>query len=98
MLEDRLPEPLEVAAYYVIAESITNAAKHAEASVITVRATADAGTLRVEVTDDGRGGADFGDGSGLVGLRDRVEALRGHLRVSSPAGAGTTVVAEFPLP
>jgi signal transduction histidine kinase len=97
VIEDRLPEPLEVAAYYVIAEAITNAAKHAEASLITVRVTAEAGVLRVAVADDGRGGADFGDGSGLVGLRDRVEALRGTLRVSSPAGAGTTVRAELPL-
>jgi signal transduction histidine kinase len=93
---DRLPEPLEVAAYYVIAESLANAAKHADASLITVRTTT-ANTLLVEVSDNGRGGADFTDGSGLIGLRDRVEALRGRLRITSPHGAGTTVHAEFPL-
>jgi signal transduction histidine kinase len=93
--EDRLPEPLEVAAYYVIAEAITNAAKHAGASVITVRVDVTDHVL-VEVTDDGRGGADLTHGSGLTGLRDRVEALRGTLRVSSPPGAGTTIRAELP--
>jgi signal transduction histidine kinase len=95
VLDERLPEPLEVAAYYVIAESITNAAKHADATVIRVSARLDE-ALIVEIADDGRGGADF-TGSGLVGLRDRVEALRGHLRVASPPGAGTTITATFPI-
>ncbi len=97
VVEGRLPEAVEVAAYYVIAESITNAVKHAEASRIRRdrhRGRRRAGAVRV--ADDGRGGAGFGDGSGLVGLRDRVEALRGRLRVSSPPGAGTTVSAELP--
>ena len=78
-----------------IAEAITNAVKHAEASVIRVTVTA-GDVLALSVADDGRGGAVF-DGSGLVGLRDRVEALRGRLRVVSPRGTGTTVSAELPL-
>ena len=92
--EQRLPEPLEVAAYYVIAESITNAAKHAEASVIRVSARLEGSELVIVIADDGRGGADF-TGSGLIGLRDRVEALRGRLRVVSPPGAGTTITASL---
>ena len=97
VLEERLPEAIEVAAYYVIAESITNATKHAEATRIDVTVTADDGRVHLEVSDDGRGGAHLNDGSGLIGLRDRVEALRGRLRVSSPPGAGTTISAELPL-
>jgi signal transduction histidine kinase len=98
----RLPEPIEIAAYYLVAETLTNAAKHAHASTVDVDVdveTADAGdgVLRVRVRDDGRGGADFAGGSGLVGLKDRAEALGGRLGVQSPPGAGTTVHAELPL-
>ncbi|HEY4461231.1 MAG TPA: AAA family ATPase [Streptosporangiaceae bacterium] len=98
--EQRLPEPVEVSAYYVVAEALTNAAKHARASVVTVTVEADAAdaVLRVAVRDDGVGGADFTGGSGLAGLRDRVEALGGRILLQSPSGAGTTLRAELPLP
>ncbi len=93
--EERLPEELEVAIYYVVSEAIQNAVKHAEATAIQI--TVKIGdTVELEVADDGRGGASF-EGSGLVGLRDRVEALRGRLVVTSPVDAGTTLWAEFPL-
>ena len=96
--EGRLAEPLEAAAYFVVAESLTNAVKHAEASAVRVRMTTEAGELRVEISDDGRGGADpASGGTGLRGLADRVEALGGHLTLESPPGAGTTVRAELPL-
>jgi predicted ATPase/signal transduction histidine kinase len=96
--DHRLPEHIEIAAYYIVAEALTNTAKHAHASVVTVgvEAAADA-VLRVRVRDDGRGGADFAGGSGLVGLKDRAEALGGRLSVDSPLGAGTTVHTELPL-
>jgi signal transduction histidine kinase len=98
----RLPEPIEIAAYYAVAEALTNAVKHAHASTINLQvdtaATGDgADALRVCVRDDGRGGADLSGGSGLVGLKDRVEALGGRLWVQSVPGAGTTVQAELPL-
>jgi signal transduction histidine kinase len=93
----RLPEPVEVAAYYAVAEALTNAAKHARASVAAVEVAAGGDTLRVCVRDDGCGGADFGDGSGLIGLRDRVEALGGRIFLDSPPGAGTSVRVELPL-
>ena len=76
---DRLPGPAEIAAYYVVSEALTNTARHAGATAASVEVTAGEGVLRVRVRDDGRGGADFGQGSGLVGLRDRVEALGGRL-------------------
>lgn len=93
----RLPESVEVAAYYVVAEALTNAAKHAFASEVTVRATADDDELAVSVSDDGVGGAVSGGGSGLIGLKDRVEALSGRLEVSSPPGAGTSLSVRIPL-
>jgi len=93
----RLPEPVELAAYYVVAEALTNAAKHAGAGVVDVQVVADAAMLRVRVRDDGRGGADLTRGTGLVGLTDRVEALGGRFRLHSPPGAGTTVQAALPL-
>ena len=96
----RLPEHVEVSAYYVIAEALTNAAKHARASAVTVTVEADAAdaVLGVAVRDDGTGGADFTRGTGLTGLRDRVEALGGRILLHSPRGAGTTLRAELPLP
>ena len=97
-VEGRLPEPVEVAAYYVVSEMLTNAAKHARASVVEVAATAVDGMLRVCVRDDGVGGADPRLGSGLVGLRDRVEALGGAFSVDSPPDRGTAVVCELPIP
>ncbi|AKS36714.1 ATP-binding protein [Mycolicibacterium goodii] len=93
----RLPESVEVAAYYVVAEALTNAAKHASASEVSVRAAADDDELAVSVSDDGIGGAVSGGGSGLIGLKDRVEALSGRLQVSSPPGAGTTLSVRIPL-
>ena len=95
-LEERLPEPVEAAAYYVVAEAITNAVKHAQAAEVRVRIGRDNGRARIEVADDGVGGAGTGGGSGLRGLADRVEALGGHLRVESPVGQGTTVTADIP--
>ncbi len=93
----RLPESVEVAAYYVVAESLTNAAKYAKAEAVSVCVVADDATLRLSVSDDGAGGAVAGAGSGLVGLRDRVEALSGEFGVVSPVGTGTTVTASIPL-
>jgi signal transduction histidine kinase len=96
-LDGRLPEPAEIAVYYMVAEALTNAAKHARASAAEVEVEIGEGILHVRVRDDGRGGADFGGGSGLVGLRDRAEALGGRLSLHSPPGAGTTLQAELPL-
>jgi signal transduction histidine kinase len=95
--EGRLPEPIEVGAYYVVSEALANAAKHSEASSAAVDVEAVDGVLRVAVRDDGVGGADFAHGSGLVGLRDRVEALGGRISVESQRGAGTSVEVELPL-
>ena len=95
--DQRLPAPLEASAYFVVSEALTNVAKHAEASAATVRISVGDGRLTLEVSDDGRGGADMRAGSGLSGLADRVAALDGELTVTSPAGAGTTVQAEIPL-
>jgi signal transduction histidine kinase len=97
-VEGRLPDCVEVAAYYVVAESLTNAAKHARASEVTVKVDTDGDDLRLSVCDDGAGGADSRTGSGLIGLRDRVEALGGRLLVSSPVGRGTSLVATIPIP
>jgi signal transduction histidine kinase len=93
----RLPEPVEIAAYYVVAEALANTIKHAHASAAHVDVAVDGGALRVGVRDDGRGGADFGRGSGLVGLKDRVEALGGRLRLHSPPGSGTALEIVLPL-
>ena len=94
-LPDRLPAATEGAAYFVVAEALTNAAKHAQADRVLVRLTKTNDTLVVEVADDGAGGADP-QGAGLTGLRRRVEALDGSLRVVSPRGSGTTLRAEVP--
>jgi signal transduction histidine kinase/PAS domain-containing protein len=94
---ERLPEPIEAAAFYVVSESLANVGKYAAASRCRVELTRDDGVLVVEVSDDGVGGADAGKGSGLRGLSDRVEALGGRLRVLSEQGLGTTVRAELPL-
>jgi signal transduction histidine kinase len=96
-VKGRLPEPVEVAAYYAVAEALTNIAKYADASAAEVEATADESVLQVWVRDDGRGGADFGRGSGLAGLKDRIEALGGRISLHSPPGAGTTVQIALPL-
>jgi signal transduction histidine kinase len=96
-LTDRLPRPVEAAAYYVVAEALTNVAKYANASCAQVDVSGVDGTAVVRVIDDGVGGADVSRGSGLRGLRDRVEALDGRLRIESPSGGGTEVVAEIPI-
>ncbi len=93
----RLPEPVEVAAYYVVSEALTNAAKHAHASVVNVELHTHDAILQVAIRDDGIGGADLSQGSGLLGLRDRIEALGGTLQVTSPASNGTTLLIEIPL-
>jgi signal transduction histidine kinase len=93
----RLPERVEVASYYVVSETLANAAKHARASVLQVDVEAANGTLRICVRDDGVGGADPARGSGLVGLRDRVESLGGSIAVESPCGAGTAVTVALPI-
>jgi signal transduction histidine kinase len=95
-LDGRLPIPVETAAYYVVSEALTNAAKHSRAREVRVAASCSDGVLTVEVADDGVGGAGNGEGSGVRGLADRVEALDGQLTVSSPPGRGTTLRAEFP--
>jgi PAS domain S-box-containing protein len=93
----RLPAAVEATAYFVVAEALTNVAKHARAGYAEVTAWIEDGTLAVQVRDDGVGGARR-DGSGLLGLADRLAVLDGRLRVESPAGGGTLVVADFPLP
>jgi signal transduction histidine kinase len=95
-LQERLPEALEVAAYYLISESLANIGKYANASSAKVEVARRNGYVRIEVLDDGIGGADTEGGSGLRGLADRVEALGGRLRVWSPRGGGTRVQAEIP--
>jgi signal transduction histidine kinase len=98
-VDGRLPDHVEASAYYVVAEALTNVTKHAHASTVMVTAEADAarGVLRVSVRDDGTGGADFTRGTGLVGLKDRVEALGGRIFLYSPHGAGTSLQVELPL-
>ncbi|MDT5016536.1 MAG: hypothetical protein QOD39_2696 [Mycobacterium sp.] len=96
-IDKRLPESVEVAAYYVVAEALTNAAKYAQASVVGLSADVDCANLSLSITDDGVGGADSHNGSGLVGLVDRVEALGGQLTISSVAGSGTSLRATIPF-
>jgi signal transduction histidine kinase len=100
-VDGRFPDTIEVAAYHVVAEALTNTAKHAGASEVRVgaRVQREAGhrVLRVTIRDDGAGGAELDRGSGLIGLRDRIEVLGGRLDISSPAGGGTTLVAGIPV-
>ena len=102
VLDVRLPggvaEPVEVAAYYVVAETLTNTTKHAEASRIDVTVELRDGRLCICVRDDGVGGADPACGSGLAGLKDRIEAMGGTMTLDSPSGGGTTLIADLPLP
>jgi signal transduction histidine kinase len=94
----RLPESVEVAAYYVVSEALTNVTKHARATHARVAAELSDGSLLLEIRDDGAGGADPSRGSGLIGLRDRVEALGGSIAVESPAGEGTGILVALPVP
>jgi signal transduction histidine kinase len=93
----RLPEPVEVAAYYIVSEALTNTAKHAHAAEVHVLVETGGGGLELSVRDDGRGGADPRHGSGLIGLTDRVDALGGTIDVQSPAGEGTTLRVTLPV-
>jgi signal transduction histidine kinase len=92
----RLPEPIEAALYYSVSEALTNVAKHARASGVEVQICVEDTTVRLSVSDDGVGGADFRGGSGLVGLKDRVEALDGRIEVVSLPGAGTSLLIDIP--
>jgi signal transduction histidine kinase len=92
----RFPESVEVAVYYVVSEALTNAAKHAHASVVRVDVEADDATVRLSIRDNGVGGADPGHGSGLVGLRDRVGAIGGTIEIASPVGTGTALLVTLP--
>jgi len=98
-VEDRLPDHVEISAYYIVAEALTNATKHSGASVVRVCVTAEqgGGALRLEVVDDGVGGAEFSGGTGLMGLKDRVDALGGRIDLHSPRGGGTTLHVTLPL-
>jgi signal transduction histidine kinase len=96
-IEGRLPEPVETAAYYTVAEALTNTAKHARATTAQVQVAAKDRVLHVLIRDDGRGGADFSHGSGLVGLKDRAEALGGHLRLCSRPAEGTALEIDLPI-
>jgi signal transduction histidine kinase len=96
-VDGRLPEPVEVAAYYVVSEALTNAAKHARAATARVEVEVRDRLLRVAVGDDGLGGADPALGSGLLGLKDRAEAIGGTISLESAPGAGTSLFVELPL-
>jgi signal transduction histidine kinase len=96
-IERRLPDAVEIAAYYVVAEALTNAAKHAQASQVKVRAETDDAQLYLSIRDNGVGGADARNGSGLVGLTDRVNAVGGQLKITSPPGNGTALDVAIPL-
>jgi signal transduction histidine kinase len=95
-LTDRLPEPVEIAAYFVASEALANIDKYAQASSVTISVSRGNGLAVIEIADDGVGGADDARGSGLRGLADRVEALGGQLQVVSPIGQGTVLTAEMP--
>jgi signal transduction histidine kinase len=97
-IEGRLPEPVEVGGYFVVSEALTNVAKHARATRVRVDVEAADRTLHIHVRDNGVGGAEFGRGSGLVGLRDRVEALGGRIALQSEPGLGTSLSVELPIP
>jgi signal transduction histidine kinase len=92
-----MPPPLEIAAYYVASEALTNAVKHAQASQVVMELSHEGPSMTLTVRDDGIGGAALRRGSGLIGLADRVEAVGGRLRLASPAGGGTVLQATFRL-
>ena len=96
-IDQRLQDSVEVGAYYVVSEALTNAAKHSRATQVAVSGHTNDHTLSLSIHDDGIGGADMGNGSGLVGLADRVEALGGRMRIKSPAGRGTSLEVTIPL-
>jgi signal transduction histidine kinase len=96
-VEERLPPQVEVAAYYVVSEALTNVAKYAQASLVRVEVHAGAAVILLMVRDDGVGGADPSRGSGLVGLKDRVEALGGTITITGGPGEGTSIAARIPI-
>jgi len=96
--EDRLPDQIEVAAYYIVSETLTNASKHAGAERVWVTLRVEGETLQLSIRDDGAGGADPSRGSGLIGLADRVGALQGTIEIESPPGGGTRIDVRLPLP
>jgi signal transduction histidine kinase len=96
-IDRHLPDSVEVGAYYIVAEALTNTAKHSRASQVDVCAEAKDGNLYLSIRDDGIGGAEFAKGSGLIGLKDRAEALRGRMRIESSAGNGTSLHITIPL-
>jgi PAS domain S-box-containing protein len=96
-IDRRLPDPVEVGAYYIVAEALTNAAKHSRASQVEVFADSSEDNLDLSIRDDGVGGAELGNGSGLIGLKDRAEALGGRLTITSPVGSGTLLHVVIPL-
>jgi signal transduction histidine kinase len=95
--DERLPEQIEVAAFYTVSEALTNAAKHSRAALVHVRAEVFDGSLHVTVSDNGIGGADPSTGSGLLGLSDRADALGGTIAVTSPPGEGTSLALRLPI-
>ena len=95
--EHRLPDHVEVAAYYTVSEALTNASKHANATRVWVSLRVDHDVLRLSIRDDGVGGADANRGSGLTGLRDRIEALGGRIKIESPSGSGTLIEVDIPI-
>ena len=96
-IPERLPEPIEVGAYYVVSEALANTAKHARASIAEVQVRGRDGRLKLSIHDNGVGGADPDQGSGLIGLTDRVHALGGTISVDSPPGRGTTLLVDLPM-
>jgi signal transduction histidine kinase len=95
--DEQLPQRFEATAYHVVAEALTNAAAHADASVVHVDVTVQDATIRLSIRDDGKGGADPGRGSGLLNITDRIEALGGRLQITSPVKGGTSLLAEIPI-
>ena len=95
--ERRLPDHVEVAAYYTVSEALTNASKHATATCTWVSLNVENDALLLSIRDDGVGGADASPGSGLTGLRDRIEALGGHIQIESPPGRGTLIEVAIPI-
>jgi len=95
-LDGPMPEPAEIAAYYVVAEALTNTTRHAHASEMEVDVRLNGSNLVLSIRDDGVGGADSSKGSGLIGLKDRVEALGGRMEIASPPGGGTTLNVAIP--
>lgn len=96
-IDRKLGEQIKVAVYYVASQALTNATKHADASTVRIDVGVENTAVRLSIRDDGIGGANPRLGSGLVGINDRVAALGGRLHITSPAGAGTTLIAWIPL-